>query len=520
MLVNLRSNLCSPILLFGFVLSLICYLFSKQPDYLLLLTIAQLFFVPAMLKMVLPFKKIGNGMVASMMLAITLLHWWSDGGLDIVLALVYVLYTAFIALHGVRRFLQRGFTNIAEIAIDVGLIYLFVGGLWFFAFIAEIDTGFSPLITWLTAIHFHYSACLLAISIGLFGRLHKSTWYSAVVVILLAGPILVALGITFSTSIEIVSVGLYIFAIYCLFILAIKTGFPRAQGLLLRISYGALCITILWSLLYAFGNFTGVSFVGIPDMLHFHGLMNCLFFGGIGVVAWAIEVPKTTHHNFTFPVSQIRGKLRVSGEAHPGLVDALSDFIDTTKLPAAIPHFYEQTNAYRLTASVQWRTWFKPFALLYRGISRWMQQLNLPFTREQMEMTGEIVKVDTEQDGRFAPRAWIRKIEQQTTFVAIYSKHTTAQTTYMNIALPLPFSTMIGVLYLYEKDGQLHITSAHEGDAGIYLAMNHYLFKLPLHEHFIITATNDRNLTAIHTMRILGLPFLRIDYQIERTINN
>ncbi|MGE7090636.1 hypothetical protein ACQKII_04095 [Lysinibacillus sp. NPDC048646] len=254
-------------------------------------------------------------------------------------------------------------------------------------------------------------------------------------------------------------------------------------------------------------------------MLKFHGLMNSLIFGGIGVVAWAIEVPKTTHHKFTFPISRIRGKLHGSGDAHPGLVDALSDFTNTTKLPSAISHFYEQTNAYRLLASVQWRTWFKPFAFLYQGISRWMQQLNLPFTSKQIEMTGIIAKVDAEQDGRHAPRAWIRKIGQQTTFVAIYAKHTTAQTTYMNIALPLPFSTMIGVLYLYEEHGQLHLTSAHEGDAGIYLAFKDYMFKLPLHEHFIITATNDRNLTAVHTIRIFGMPFLQIDYQIERTIN-
>ncbi|QDQ02723.1 hypothetical protein FOH38_20975 [Lysinibacillus fusiformis] len=516
MLVNLRNNLCSPVLLLGFVLMIICYLFSEQPGHVWLLTIAQLVFVPAMLKMVIPFNKKENGILAAMMLTITLLHWWPGGKFAIVLALLYVLYTAFIALYGVRRFLQRGFTNIAEIAIDVGLIYLFVGGLWFFAFIADINTGFSSLITWLTAIHFHYSACLLAISIGLFGRLHKSKWYSAVVVILLAGPILVALGITFSTSIEIVSVGLYIFAIYCLFILSIRTRFPRAQGVFLRVSYGAICITILWSLLYAFGNFMGASFVGIPDMLKFHGLMNCLLFGGIGVVAWAIEVPKTTHHKFTFPISRIRGKLRGSGDAHPGLVDALSDFTNTTKLPPAISHFYEQTNAYRLLASVQWRTWFKPFAFLYQGISRRMQQLNLPFTSKQIEMTGIIAKVDAKQDGRHAPRAWIRKIGQQTTFVAIYAKHTTAQTTYMNIALPLPFSTMMGVLYLYEEQGQLHLTSDHEGDAGIYLALKDYMFKLPLHEHFIITATNDTNLTAVHTMRIFGLRFLQIGYQIER----
>ena len=90
-------------------------------------------------------------------------------------------------------------------------------------------------------------------------------------------------------------------------------------------------------------------------------------------------------------------------------------------------------------ASVRWKIWFKPFALIYQGLSRFMQQLNLPFSSKQIEMTGKVVKVDELYDGRPAPRAWLRKIDKQTTFVAIYSKHTTGQTTYMNIALPLPF---------------------------------------------------------------------------------
>lgn len=513
---NLPNNLFSPLLLIGWLFIVICYLFSKQPDYLILLTFAQLVLVPAIVKMVVPLNKTGHAIILIMMCSITLLHWLADTKLAIYLAIVYVFYTAFIALQGVIRFLHRGFTNISEIAIDIGLFYILIGGLWFFAFIADIDTGFSPLITWLTAIHFHYSACLLTISIGLFGRLHNSKWYKAVVIILLAGPLLVALGITFSTIIEILSVVLYIFAIYCLFILSCKTTLPKKQGLLLRISYGSLCITILWSLLYAFGNLTGIILVTIPNMLVFHGLMNCLLFGLIGVLAWGMEVPPSRHQPFTFPVSQIRGKLQTIGESHAGLVDALDDFVDTEKLPQVIPHFYEHTNEYRLNASVQWQLWFKPFALLYQGISRQMQQLNLPFSNKWVNMDGLVVKVEEQLDGRHAPRAWIRKIAGQTTFVAIYSQHSTALTTYMNIALPLPFSTMIGILYVYEKDEELHITSSQSGDAGIYLALKHYVLRLPLNEHFIITAINSNTLSAVHTMRIFGLPFLRIDYEIER----
>lgn len=243
MLANLRKNLFSPVLFLGWILFIICYLFTKQPNYLILLTFALLVLVPAMVKIVVSFNKKGHVIMSVMMIAVTLLHWLADSELAIYLAIVYVLYTAFIALQGVTRFLHRGFVNIAEIAIDIGLIYILIGGLWFFAYIAEIDTGFSPLITWLTAIHFHYSACILAISIGLFGRIHKSKGYNIVVLILLTGPVLVALGIAFSTIIEIVSVMLYIVAIYWLFKLALKISLPKRQGILLQVSYGALCFT-------------------------------------------------------------------------------------------------------------------------------------------------------------------------------------------------------------------------------------------------------------------------------------
>ena len=42
------------------------------------------------------------------------------------------------------------------------------------------------------------------------------------------------------------------------------------------------------------------------------------------------------------------------------------------------------------------------------------QQLNLPFSSKQVEMTGSIVQVDPARDSRPSPRAWIRTIHQQT----------------------------------------------------------------------------------------------------------
>ena len=35
---------------------------------------------------------------------------------------------------------------------------------------------------------------------------------------------------------------------------------------------------------------------------------------------------------------------------------------------------------------------------------------------------------------------------------------------------------MIGVLYLYDENGALYLTSNDDGDAGIYLAINRFYF--------------------------------------------
>ena len=75
MLANLRNNLGSPVLLLGFVLTVVCFVFSVQPNYMLLLTVAQLIFVPAMVKMVIYVTKVGDAIVVVMMLAVTMLHW-------------------------------------------------------------------------------------------------------------------------------------------------------------------------------------------------------------------------------------------------------------------------------------------------------------------------------------------------------------------------------------------------------------------------------------------------------------
>lgn len=91
----------------------------------------------------------------------------------------------------------------------------------------------------------------------------------------------------------------------------------------------------------------------------------------------------------------------------------------------------------------------------------------------------------------------------------------------MNIALPLPWSTMAGVLDLQQVDDELELTSKSNqaSDAGIYLAIHNYLPKLPIEEIFRVKQTNAGTLSANHTMWIFGVPFLKITYRIHHKEN-
>ncbi|WP_093215864.1 YndJ family protein [Sediminibacillus albus] len=489
--------------------------------YLLLLTAAQIILVPLMLQQIIQINKTLVLFTWVTMFSVFFLQLASSSVGQTVLAFIYLVFTFLVALYGLKRFLYRGFTNWAEISIDFGMLYLFVGGLWFFAYITGINTGFSPLITWLTAIHFHYSAFLLPISLGFLGRVHEWSWFRWIVPIILGAPMLVAIGMTFWPILEVISVLLYILAIYSLIILVFRTRFPsRLQAFMIRVSYCSLGVTILFSLLYALNRSFGYWYISIDFMLKFHGFINCFFFGVFGVVGWAVSPPVSKHDGWKFPVSRIRGNLNETGHKHPGLVDDLNDFVNVEYLPDTIVHFYEHTEEYKLFASVKWATWFKPLAVVYKLISNKVQQLNLPLSSKNTEMTGEILTVDPIIDGRQNPRAWIRKVKGSIVFVAIYSQHKSKGKTYMNISLPLPYSSMVGVLQLDAQNDSLILKSEgeEEGDAGIYLTVGKAIFKLPLSEHFLIQETEAGSLTAQHKMRILGVPFLHIHYLIQHRV--
>ncbi|MGE6596886.1 YndJ family protein [Bacillus cereus] len=455
-------------------------------------------------------------------------------------ALFWFVYTGIVALFGVSRLLERGWKPLEETAIDSAFMYLFLGGFWFFASVAKLSImHFSSDIVLLTAAHFHYSAFLLPLSAGLLGRKRErgSKLYDAIMFIIVISPMTVAIGITYSRVFEFFAVFIYLCAIYGYGIYVWRTKFNAISAkVLLVISSSALMVTIMFSLIYSYGNFKQVMTITIAQMVWIHGVVN-----GIGValpafLGWMIEKSIPNYKYYGKPMSHLKGSFTVGerflhsqglvdNKEYSGLVDKMSNFhrdtFDETEIPISINRFYEHTKEYHLQANIKWARWFRPFAFCYAKMSKRVAQIHLGIGGKWEAMQGSIVSVKDESDGRENVRAWIRKNgEGETIFVALYSKHVYKNETYMNIALPLPYSNMTGILKLANDANSLVITSklreSCKGDEGIYLHTGYFTIRLPLAETFIIKEGTDQMLTANHRMWIFGVKFLEIDYEIKK----
>ncbi|MBW3493435.1 YndJ family protein [Bacillus sp. FDAARGOS_1420] len=455
-------------------------------------------------------------------------------------ALLWFVYTGIVALFGVSRLLERGWKPLEEVAIDSAFIYLFLGGFWFFASVAKVSImHFSSDIVLLTAAHFHYSAFLLPLSAGLLGRKREqgSKLYDAIMFIIVISPMTVAIGITYSRVFEFFAVFIYLCAIYGYGVYVWRTKFNTISAkVLLVLSSSTLMVTIMFSLIYSYGNFKQVMTITIAQMVWIHGVVN-----GIGValpafLGWMIEKSTPDYKYYGKTMSRLRGNATV-GEAflhnrnlidskeYKGLVDKMNDFhseaFDMTKIPLSIIRFYENTKEYELQSHIKWTRWFRPVAFCYEKMSKRVGQIHLGMGGKWETMHGSIIGIIDEKDGRENVRAWLRKNEAgESVFVALYSKHAYKNETYMNIALPLPYSNMTGILKLYNDTNQLMITSKlrerRKGDEGIYLHTRFFTIRLPLAETFIIKERKDRILEANHRMWIFGVNFLEIDYEIKK----
>ncbi|WP_059106063.1 YndJ family protein [Shouchella shacheensis] len=464
------------------------------------------------------------------------LNAWS-----ILFASVWAIFTVGVALAGLTRLLRRGWSPIEETAIDVGFIYLIVGGGWFMLSTlgGEAFLPYSEAIVDLTAVHFHYAAFILPVLTGMLGRWlyakisHVSKAYTLLAWGILAGPLLVAIGIDAGPPVEAVLVSIYVGFVcwFCLWNLSIIRWVASLAKLGLVASSGILLLTMALSFLYSFGLAMNAPFLTIAEMVRWHGVFNAFGFALVAVITWVYLAPSPRATFGVFPISPLRGRQHIDCrllKKYPNLgkEEALIESWETFRRAAFQPDqlnplvssFHEQTIGYTMKAKVRWAFWLP--SKLSSSVTRKMGQLNLPASG-YIGMNGAIYTVDDATKGRPASRVWIRQnaTTNEPIFTAAYSHHQKMNTTYMNIALPLPGGVMTGVLRPdHGEAGSLILTSRKEkdeqGDEGIYVTFGRITVNTPLAESFLLRQIGRNQLEAYHQLSCFGVTFVRLRYEL------
>ncbi|MBX0304019.1 YndJ family protein [Haloarcula salinisoli] len=214
------------------------------------------------------------------------------------LAAPWLLVTGLLGLAALVRTLDRGGLALPETAIDTGLAYVSVGAVALLLYHLDITFYFGSTIILLTAVHFHYAGFVLPVVTGLTGRsghLDSRLWRSLVGVIL-AGPAIIAVGISFSPLVEVVAVGGFTLAValFGWYVLArIAPTRPRGQAILLGASAVALPVSMALALGYGVATFSGLDLgLDIATMVALHGSLNAFVFALGGLVGWRLDVPE------------------------------------------------------------------------------------------------------------------------------------------------------------------------------------------------------------------------------------
>lgn len=434
-------------------------------------------------------------------------------------AFAWLLTTVLIAITGVARIVRRGLFPIEELAIDVGHLYLPVGGAWFFAHRLGVPLlGFHEPIVLYTANHFHFAGFAAPVVTGLLGRelgLRRRPGsdgageiasrgvrlaYTIGASVVLLGIPLVAAGIVLTHALEMPAAILLgggmlvvsaLLARAGLLRVSRRRGAARASGLLLVVAGASLILSMGFAILFTTtGSATrGADGPLIPyaTMVAFHGIANACGFAAAGLLAFSLAPPERRSGPFggTWPKLFGRGFVGVDFFDRTGAIDdgtvvtgQLGDLLafghpgfDPRKVHPRVRHFYENTRDYELRVSPDWRFPFRLGGKIFARLARHLLgNLEMP-TQGSSEpvVTTRLFKVKDDVDGRDDVRGYVRAYVRadgaaesaRANFVAAYAHHTAHGRTHLTPAFPLPFACFMGVLRFEDgpTDGSLVLSS-------------------------------------------------------------
>lgn len=404
-------------------------------------------------------------------------------------SIIWLGATVVIACFGFFRLSLQGFRNAEEVLINVGCIYLAIGGGWFVLSAVQATTflSYSQTIIDLTAIHFHYSAFVLPIASGMLGRWLKHqtvplNGFAYLAAGILIGPFLVALGIELGPPLEPILVLIYIFFVFWLALIAIRYSFLLRGWLrwFLLLAHAVLFMTMVLSYLYSAGLAWAPQRLTIPDMVRYHGMANAFGYALLVLIVWIVVKPSAKHRP-EMPLQPIRGRKYIQDQlfAHLELTPTNAlikewreyehEQFHIKNVHPNVLRFHEQTSRYTLEATIKWHQpfrWFLPFLLF---VTKRLKQLHLPAGKVPMEgNTYALVS-----NGQEHTTVWVRKHAQtkEPIFTAYYSNWLGSKR-YNFIQLPLPFGVLTGLLLPMNDggDGLYLVGDKTDPLTGVYLS--------------------------------------------------
>jgi hypothetical protein len=205
-------------------------------------------------------------------------------------AAAWLIVTLLVAAHGLA-WIRRADGRRDDVTIAAGCLMLPVGGGWLvLSRLGATPLGFEEPLPLLTAVHFHYAAFATLVLVGLTTRAAgDGAATRAVAAGAIAGPPLLAAGITASPLLEIVAAAVFGAALCGLALLTLGSVAARARGLA-RVLLGLSAVSLLGgtgcAMAYAVGEYTGYGIFSLGQMARIHGPLNALGFVLAGLCGW------------------------------------------------------------------------------------------------------------------------------------------------------------------------------------------------------------------------------------------
>jgi YndJ-like protein len=199
---------------------------------------------------------------------------------------------------GLFRLWRSGVRRMDEMCLHAALISWPVGCLWLvISRLGMNPLGFNDDIVLLTAVHFHYAGFAALTMLGMTGRFAAGMLYRVTAWGAITGIPSLALGITFSASLECAAALLLALSLVSAAGITALVVLPRVANrtarAMLAVSAASLLAAMLFAGSYALGKYNGRDWLDIPEMAAMHGVINALGFSLCGLVGWNLVGPRS-----------------------------------------------------------------------------------------------------------------------------------------------------------------------------------------------------------------------------------